>query len=143
MAVPRIARYQPGAVSFDRGRVRSLCATTVDTRYPLLPQPDDGIVGTPLLALEPPAPPEAPFCWLIQVVNPGVPTTCAYWRIVEWPSPHSSAQTTSYFPSRDGVSRMCVVIPGTASVLSRNDGTQKEWRTSRVTTSNLTGRSLG
>src|SRR3954471_13357055 len=34
--MPRIARYQPGAVSFDRGRVRSRSATAVDTRYPLL-----------------------------------------------------------------------------------------------------------
>src|SRR3954469_4354389 len=35
IAIPRIARYQPGPVSFDSGRrVRSRSATTVATRYP-------------------------------------------------------------------------------------------------------------
>src|SRR5262249_20159702 len=57
--------------------------------------------------------------------------TCANPRIVEWPRPHSSAHTIGYVPSRFGVTRYLTSIPGTASFLTRNDGTQKSCSTSR------------
>src|SRR3954452_22667611 len=122
MSTPSAARYQPGALN--------LAANA--TALPLPGQPDGGIVLAPELALAP----LADFCFLTQVSNAGGSMTWVYWRIVAWPKPHSSPQTTSYLPSLDGVSRMCVVSPGTASCLRRNDGTQKECRTSFVTMSN-------
>ncbi len=55
----------------------------------------------------------------------------ALWRIVEWPSPHSSAHTTGYSPSLLlVVTRRCVSMPGTASIFMRKAGTQKSWITS-------------
>ena len=41
------------------------------------------------------------------------------------------------------MSRVLVVRPGTASCLSRNSGTQKEWITSLAVIWNSTGRSFG
>ena len=67
-------------------------------------------------------------------------TTCALWRIVECPSPHSSAHTTGNSPVRSVVvTRMCVSIPGTASIFIRKAGTQKSWITSLDWTVKLTG----
>src|SRR3954453_23429050 len=157
MAMPSTARDQPGPSSFCRSVVGRLppplggadacfarstvCVAIFLPSYPL----GDGIVGLEeALAPGVDPPPDAPaFCLAIQALNTSSVTTCAFWRIVEWPRPQSSAQTTSKVPSLFGVTRMCVVRPGTVSVLRRKDGTQNEWITSRVTTSNFTGVSSG
>ena len=58
--------------------------------------------------------------------------------MAEWPIPHSSAQTTGYWPTVLGVARRCVEMPGTASIFRRNAGTQKSWITSSDLTVKLT-----
>ncbi len=70
-------------------------------------------------------------------------TTLTLARIAEWPAPQSSAQTTSWRPILFGVARHWVVMPGTASDLSRKFGIQNEWITSRVEMSKWTGLSTG
>jgi hypothetical protein len=92
-------------------------------------------------AVCPPPPAVAPpgwLCFLSHASKSARLTTCAVWRMTEWPRPHSSAQTTGYSPMRFGVARMLVLIPGTASIFMRNAGTQKSWITSRDWTVNFT-----
>ncbi len=57
-------------------------------------------------------------------------TTRTVARISEWPAPHSSVHSAGYVPSRSGVTRSVVTIPGTASSFSENSGTKKLWMTS-------------
>src|SRR5207248_10533208 len=72
----------------------------------------------------------------------GVITT-AVERIVAWPRPHNSVQTTSKQPSRPRV--MCSVggIPGTVSCFCPHSGTQKQRITSFDFTHNRTQRPGG
>ncbi len=59
-------------------------------------------------------------------------TTTTRERMTEWPTPHSSAQMTGYVPVFVGFTRIVWVMPGTASPLMPNSGTQKSWITSRA-----------
>jgi len=70
-------------------------------------------------------------------------TTLTELRMKAWPMPQSSAQTIGYVPSRSGVARTCVVIPGTTSSLAAKLGTQKEWMTSSERIEKRTGRPIG
>jgi hypothetical protein len=55
------------------------------------------------------------FSWRSHVWNAVGVTTCTVARINEWPAPHSSVHSAGYVPSRSGVTRSVVTIPGTAS----------------------------
>src|SRR5437763_1946055 len=52
-------------------------------------------------------------------------TTYTLARISPCPAPHSSVHSAGYRPSRVGVTRSVVVMPGTASSFSENSGTKK------------------
>ncbi len=51
-------------------------------------------------------------------------------RIVEWPRPQSSVQTSVYVPVLIGSTRTFVTIRARRPSSIRNSGTQKEWITS-------------
>ena len=61
----------------------------------------------------------------------------------ECPTPHSRLHTTGYVPSRIGVARKWVVMPGTASICRRKAGIQKAWMTSLEWMSKYTDSPLG
>src|SRR3954447_2306302 len=155
--MPSAARYQPGPRSFWRNVVGRLlpplggadacfARSTVCVAIFLPSYPAGAEIVGLAEALAPGADPpaDAPaFCLASHASKACWVTTCAFWRMVEWPRPQSSAHTISKVPYLLGVTRMWVVRPGTVSVFRRKEGTQKEWITSRVTTSNFTGLSFG
>src|SRR5215212_1456964 len=109
--MPSVARYQPGPNSFWRSVVgrrgpplggadacfarSTVCVAIFLSSYPL----GDGIVGlAEALSPEADPPPDAPpFCLAIHASYASCVTTWAFWRIVAWPRPQSSAQTMSNF----------------------------------------------
>src|SRR3954464_10321214 len=107
ISMPSVARYQPGPNRRSRNVVGPLgpplggadaclvrstvCVAIFLPSYPA----GDGIVGL-AEALAPgadPAPDAPGFCLASQASKACWVTTCAFWRMVEWPRPQSSAQT--------------------------------------------------
>ena len=75
----------------------------------------------------------AAFFWLAtHFAKSAAETTLAVLTLLipAWPGPHSAEQSTRNVPRWSGVTNVRLMMPGTASALTRHSATKKPWITS-------------